>query len=829
MKKCVYVLLFFTIFLAKETKSQSIYKDSVAILEHRLKKMEVNSSPAAVIRNKISELAILLEQTELAKKSLKVNLLLIDKKMLTEDIAVVTYDLLGELAYLRKDLEEAEENYLKSLEIRKKIYGEQDCRTALAYSRIAKYYNYRIVKDSALIYSKKSVDILYKNPETADFVPAELILCENAYATKIYHIYNRTTIYPGLDTARLIYNQALNIAIKKYSKESYQVGLILHQIANTYTDIVDYESRTLRKDCSKNFVKALQLYHQSYNIFQETIGEYNLKVSNSFYARGILYEYAFEKDSLIVVQEYLNQAIETLKPNFNIRQLKEVPETISSLNQYQLILLLNRKIYINQFYSVKLNKVELQEQKLISELTIKLWDLILGDFESENVNQILALYLNIPFEHAVAFQLEEGTKESLNKAFQYADKAKYSTLLKTILKINPNYSFRLPNLKVEKLQNSLDKNVALIEFFCNQNEIYAFVISKEIFEIVRLPGPNNLNNLIVSLRKSLTINNISDFSSDSYELFQKIFVPIQEKIPANITNLKIVPDGILSYIPFDALISKPNPKYNKDFRKLDYLIKKYKISYAFSASLLLMEKSEHNPDIDFVAITPSYKDKNELFFASRLGENLKQAYVGNFYSGIEAKSQILKSKKLNCKVLHLASHAIFDEKNHSNSGFFFSDAKGEDKLTLSDISKYSINAQLGVLMGCETGIGIIESGEGIVGLPRTMRMAGVRNIVSTLWQVDDEYSSHLIEAFYFKLADGIIPEDALHQIKLEFINSAPSSALANPFYWAGIIYTGDSSSVSISRNDYSISFWLIGGVIIFFGVLVFNKRKAKAA
>jgi CHAT domain-containing protein len=825
MKKHISILFFILLTSAKIALAIHLnFADSLESLKNSLKHVNPYSSEAGVLKNKISELSILLEHTESAKKYLNENLLLIEQNKLSTEVALVTYDLLGELAFLRKDLEEAKIHYLRSLEISKQLYGEEDCRTALAYSRLGKYFNYRMIADSALIHSTLAVEILKRNPTTLNLVPAEIIFCEAAYATKVFFKKkSQELFYSYNDSARYLYKQALEIAVKKYTINGYQTGYVLHQIANTYTDAVSFERDVFDKSSIVNYKIALKYYQQAFNIYRATIGEYNLKVSNSFYARGLLYEYAFQKDSFSVAQDYYNKAIEALNPNFQITNLKEIPSKISSLNQYQLMILLSKKLYSYEKFAKTLSKEERKNQRLISELTINLWSILIREFNSENSHQILSLYSSIPFQRAIAFKLEDNTKETLNKAFQFADKAKYSSLLKAILKFNPEYSIRLPEVSVEQLQKFLDPKFAFIEYFCSKDEIYAFVISQKTFDVLRLPIPENLNEKILLLRKALYENNIEDFSSVSHELFQLIFKPLQAKIPAHITHLKIVPDGVLSYMPFDALLLKPNAFNNRDFRKLDYLIRGYNISYAFSATLLLMEKVNPKSFHDFVAITPSYKEKNELYFAAKLGETLKISFKGTFLSQDMATSEVFKSQQLNCKVLHLAAHATFDEKNILNSGFFFSDAKGEDKLSLTEISRNSINAQLGVLLGCETGIGIVENGEGIVGLPRAMRMAGIRNIVTTLWQVDDKYSSYLIESFYNKIADGMSSDDAIHQAKVEFMNSASSSALANPFYWAGIIYTGDSTLVEIKKK-YNLNFLLGGLPLLFLGLYFFRKK-----
>ena len=106
----------------------------------------------------------------------------------------------------------------------------------------------------------------------------------------------------------------------------------------------------------------------------------------------------------------------------------------------------------------------------------------------------------------------------------------------------------------------------------------------------------------------------------------------------------------------------------------------------------------------------------------------------------------------------------------------------------------SLNADIVVLSTCETGIGELQQGEGIISLSRAFAYAGSKSIVTTLWTVDDRITKDLMLLFYQNLKEGKTKDDALWLAKRAFI-SANKGESALPFYWSGIIAIGDMGAI----------------------------------
>src|SRR5699024_11009575 len=115
------------------------------------------------------------------------------------------------------------------------------------------------------------------------------------------------------------------------------------------------------------------------------------------------------------------------------------------------------------------------------------------------------------------------------------------------------------------------------------------------------------------------------------------------------------------------------------------------------------------------------------------------------------------------------------------------DNTSEDILYLNEIYNLQMNAQLIVLSACETGLGAIVPGEGIMGLSRAFQYAGVNNLVVSLWKVNDRLTADLMIQFYSFLNKNYSISEALSEAKRAAIHN---SRYAKPRYWASFKLIG---------------------------------------
>jgi len=94
-----------------------------------------------------------------------------------------------------------------------------------------------------------------------------------------------------------------------------------------------------------------------------------------------------------------------------------------------------------------------------------------------------------------------------------------------------------------------------------------------------------------------------------------------------------------------------------------------------------------------------------------------------------------------------------------------------------------MNAGLVVLSACQTGLGNLVRGEGVVGLTRAFLYAGARRVAVSLWDVNDLTAPDFMQSFYRRLRQGEDPASALRSAKVEMLQS-DSPVRANPYFWA---------------------------------------------
>ena len=375
---------------------------------------------------------------------------------------------------------------------------------------------------------------------------------------------------------------------------------------------------------------------------------------------------------------------------------------------------------------------------------------------------------------------------------------------------------------LKDLKKKLGKDELFMEYAIAADSLYAFVVSKKGLRLFNL-GPDTLQNIAYRLflecdSLSRTAFSDQELSSSmtgtiiplSTELYNSIMSPILKEYPGTRT-IHLVPDGKLAYYPLEALMPESG----------SFLLEKVQIIY-YSSGRDFLDYKPWKPR-DLYAYAPvvynlalSQKDiepfREEEALALR-GPGL--SILSNADNEVDSVARIWKKGKATLRTRKEASEDMFKKDmrgkpsvvllaTHGNYGW------GDDPLTTSWVAFYGASASekpgiandgyltameamtldmrgvgLVYLSACQTGVGRIGAGEGIMGLRRSFSASGVSDLISTLWSVKDESAFRLSVSFFGNLSQGKSPPEALRSAKLELIHSLP---VPHPVLWGpGVI------------------------------------------
>jgi CHAT domain-containing protein len=183
--------------------------------------------------------------------------------------------------------------------------------------------------------------------------------------------------------------------------------------------------------------------------------------------------------------------------------------------------------------------------------------------------------------------------------------------------------------------------------------------------------------------------------------------------------------------------------------------------------------------------------------------NLFPAAQRKLFLAAENREDAVKTEKLaDYRFVHFASHGFLDEIKPSRSGILFSPASSSTEdgiLQVGEIMRLKLNADLVTLSACSTGLGRLVNGEGVLGLTRAFFYAGARNVVVSLWNVNDSATAVLMKEFYANLSRGMDEKTALRKAKLRLLRDS-NPLWRHPYYWAAFVLVGEGAAGSGPRH-----------------------------
>jgi CHAT domain-containing protein/tetratricopeptide (TPR) repeat protein len=711
------------------------------------------------------------------------------------DVAM-SYNSIGEVYERLSNYKKAYEYYEKALSIRLNIFGERHVNVAKGYNNIG------------------SIERIQKNyTDAAEYHEQALAILKNIFGERhpeiaeTYNLLGLTYRETGkYDIALKQFQNAIKANVPSFSDGNFNVNPKLDDIISgpKLLETLSYKAETLTKWHKEN--KDAGTLKTAFDTYR-TISELIDKMRTGHQAEGSKLFLA-EKSS-----ETIEEAIETSVQLYNLtgeNKYKEAAYFFCERSKARILQEAMNESEARNFSGIP-DSLLVKENQLKTDLTFYQNMLQEEKYRKEDID---SLKMN-DFENRIF---------SLNWEYQH---------LIQDLEINypKYYKSKYPSKPVEikNVQNSLAENETLLEYFTGSETIYLFYFSAEDYELIKIDIDKSFQDLVAGFYRSIKKIDMKGLLQYARELYNIIIKPVEHFI-ADKEKLIIIPDGQLYYIPFESLITKPGE--NLIFSQQNYLINKYDISYHYSISfivdksinfsgdvnnkgligfapvfnnstyaeklLLKNTRSDDLPQLDFneyrfITDNNEIRDlpysEEELKYIIKLFKDKNKPAAGYFYDS--ATKETLKAEAGNYKYIHLATHSFVNPEKPRFSGILL--AKPEDSaysngiLYANEIYNLDLNADLVILSSCESGIGKLVRGEGIMALTRGFLYAGADNIIISLWKVYDKSTALLMKSFYRNVFKNKTYSEALRQAKLDMIQNNATSFPAN---WSGFIIIG---------------------------------------
>lgn len=440
------------------------------------------------------------------------------------------------------------------------------------------------------------------------------------------------------------------------------------------------------------------------------------------------------------------------------------------------------------------------------------------------------------------YEVRNDDEKKVVEARQALDhtRKKYRAWLETVETQYPMYFELLhanTSLDVKERQvELLESSSQLIEYFVGDSNAFAFILTPEALHFVRLSHPDSLGHAVHRWRDDV----VSSSALELQKLSRFVWQPLAPYLKQQ-EHLVIIPDGVLSSIPFEILEDEDG----------NLVLDQYDISYNYSSRSMALH-SAVKKNQRWLGMAPEYSmTGGSMAMASRgldsavirlrdmewmklPGAESEVNTIGDLTGGERrigktATEGFFRKMAGKFGILHLSMHAWTDDDEPLLSTLVFADEGADSdydgRLYAHEIFQLDLPARLAVLSACNTGVGAFRRGEGISSLARAFMYAGTEATVMSLWKVPDESTAIIMQALYTHLRNGERKDEALRHAKLDYLNSVSEPEQKRPYYWAGFVLMGDPAPVYGGGFPIGIA-GIIGGVLLLIGLMIWMKKRS---
>ena len=644
-----------------------------------------------------------------------------------------------------------------------------------AYQLLAQVQLSEKERDKAILNLKKALNLLRNNPETKarEMAKMHLSLAETYLAAD--------QLVNSFSEIQKIYAQL----IPSYKKEQSLPTKEQLYAESTLMDVLDLHANSLSQQGKPE--EALKVFDLASGV-------------NDF-----LFAQLYIQDSKLIAQQNVKRRSELMMELFyqqyqktkNIEWLNKAIQLDSKIKGR----IVTESVFLKEKLNSNNSKKSTEFRHLQKELAT-LGDQIQKQIKNNNLdyNELVSLQK----EYSAALTKQRIVYDSIQS--EIADVSQTKTLI-----------------DLDEIKNkAAASNQTLVSYFIGSETVFQFIISKEKAVFKKLVNSQveyeQFSEAIRSynhfFNDPTTINNdIPLFAAASLKLHNQLELPKAE-------NLIIIPDGILSFIPFQTLLTKETKTFQ--YNEMPFLVFKSSISYVVSFSGYIKTAISFKESQSVLGVFPVFKNTPQelgysvfeakaianIFTAVLLMES--QASASNFIENADSHS-----------ILHLSTHALGGTFSSEPTIQFY-----DRTFSVEELYGLHFSSQLVVLSACDTGIGKVVIGEGALSLARGFQYAGAPNVLFSLWQVNDKSTAQLMGYYYQNLKKTQSRNLSLYQASLNYLQDETiDNPRKSPYYWGAFVYYGTTDAPQ--QNGELRWVFLLLAIIPLSGIAVwyFKKRR----
>jgi CHAT domain-containing protein/Tfp pilus assembly protein PilF len=508
------------------------------------------------------------------------------------------------------------------------------------------------------------------------------------------------------------------------------------------------------------------------------------------FLRGQLAQGRADRSGALAAYGEARKALETLRSRLHSEELK-ISFVKNRLQVYEALVDLHLTGETGESASAEAFAcIEAAKSRSMTEMIFQSGQsLPMGDpGQSELVRRIRDLREELNwYYHRIELEQLRPEESSSKRLQQLQEKAvsHENELLRTLRELpaneRENATLEAPaDFSLARVQSTLPSGTALVEFYSTGDRLVAAVVTRSSIKITAVSVVARVVHLLHLLRFQLSKFRMGAAYAHRFEqpllsasqghlesLYAELIAPIREQL--NFKHLIFVPHGALHFLPFHALRNGE-----------EYLCDAHTISYAPSATVfaLCQEKTGSDMPNSLVMGIPDERAPHILHEVQSVATLLPHPEL---FLGSQATSDVLRGRGFASSLLHIATHGTYRQDNPMFSGIRL----GDGYLNLYDLYQIRLPAKLVTLSGCATGMNFVSAGDELLGLQRGLFCAGATSLLLSLWDVHDESTSALMQAFYRNYIHTGDMAGALQSAMKQLRQQNP-----HPYFWAPFVLVG---------------------------------------